>query len=709
MTNIRISQLPTAPSAISGSELVPIVQNGQTVQTTVYNLVNSPTQTQTYLTINNEPSLPNSQRLVGGLGLGTSSGGAQGQYSIFLNGVSGSLENASLGIVVKNTSNSVINRQLVITGSGLSITNGSGVGGNPTIGLSGLPLALASLGGSGFISTNGSTLSTNVLTGTTNQISISGGDGSSTPTISLANNPVIPGVGSATLPSGSTAQRLGSYGAIRFNTDTQVFEGFISTGWQQFSLTGGVTSFQTSLSGLTPSSPSSGVVNLSGTLNPASGGTGATSLTGYVYGNGTSTFTASTTIPTTNLSGTISNAQLANSTITINSNSISLGGSINVGTVTSVSATAPISSSGGNTPTLSITQASSSTNGYLSSSDWNTFNSKGTGSVTSVSGTGSVNGITLTGNVTTSGSLTLGGTLSNIQNTQLANSSITINGSNIALGGTATVTANTPNTLTIGSGLSGGSFNGSSAVTIALANTTVTVGTYGSATSIPQFTVNSQGQITSATSFSLASNVVSSFSAGTTGLTPSSATTGAITLGGTLSVSNGGTGVTSSSGANSVMLRDANQNTSINNLFLGFTTVVSAGTTTILTAASATDYLITGSTSQTIQLPDATTLPNGAEYSFNNNSSAGSVTITNNSGTTIATVGSGGYVVITLLVNSTAAGTWDKHYEVPSNVTWTTNTLSYPGSITSATWNGVVVGTLYGGTGTNVGVSGGAF
>ena len=42
-----------------------------------------------------------------------------------------------------------------------------------------------------------------------------------------------------------------------------------------------------------------------------------------------------------------------------------------------------------------------------------------------------------------------------------------------------------------------------------------------------------------------ASVQVSSFSAGTTGLTPSTATTGAITLAGTLNVANGGTGLTS--------------------------------------------------------------------------------------------------------------------------------------------------------------------
>jgi hypothetical protein len=47
-----------------------------------------------------------------------------------------------------------------------------------------------------------------------------------------------------------------------------------------------------------------------------------------------------------------------------------------VGTVTSVTASLPISSTGGATPNLSITQAGASTDGYLSSTDWNTFNNK---------------------------------------------------------------------------------------------------------------------------------------------------------------------------------------------------------------------------------------------------------------------------------------------------------------------------------------------
>jgi hypothetical protein len=50
---------------------------------------------------------------------------------------------------------------------------------------------------------------------------------------------------------------------------------------------------------------------------------------------------------------------------------------------------------------------------------------------------------------------------------------------------------------------------------------------------------------------------VNSFSAGTTGFTPSTATTGAVTLSGTLNVLNGGTGVTTSTGSGSVVLSNS--------------------------------------------------------------------------------------------------------------------------------------------------------
>jgi len=77
----------------------------------------------------------------------------------------------------------------------------------------------------------------------------------------------------------------------------------------------------------------------------------------------------------------------------IDSNTINLEATISAtGTVTSVTGTSPISSTGGATPAISISQANTSTSGYISSTDWNTFNGKqaalsGTGFVKSTSGT----------------------------------------------------------------------------------------------------------------------------------------------------------------------------------------------------------------------------------------------------------------------------------------------------------------------------------
>jgi hypothetical protein len=78
---------------------------------------------------------------------------------------------------------------------------------------------------------------------------------------------------------------------------------------------------------------------------------------------------------------------------------------------------------------------------------------------------------TLTGK-TLDGSLN---TFSNIPNTSLDNYSVTFNGTTVDLGGSGTITATASNALTIGTGLSGTSYNGSAAVTIAIDNTVVTL------------------------------------------------------------------------------------------------------------------------------------------------------------------------------------------------------------------------------------------
>ena len=69
----------------------------------------------------------------------------------------------------------------------------------------------------------------------------------------------------------------------------------------------------------------------------------------------------------------------------------------------------------------------------------------GSGTVQSVGGTGTVNGLTLTGVVTTSGSITLGGTLANVANSALTNDSVTVGTTEINLGASSTTLAGLTN------------------------------------------------------------------------------------------------------------------------------------------------------------------------------------------------------------------------------------------------------------------------
>ena len=75
-------------------------------------------------------------------------------------------------------------------------------------------------------------------------------------------------------------------------------------------------------------------------------------------------------------------AILFNSTATAFQNSTLTIGTISglsadlSGKVSSVGATSPVVSSGGTTPTISMPVATATTNGYLSSTDWSTFNAK---------------------------------------------------------------------------------------------------------------------------------------------------------------------------------------------------------------------------------------------------------------------------------------------------------------------------------------------
>ena len=128
----------------------------------------------------------------------------------------------------------------------------------------------------------------------------------------------------------------------------------------------------------------------------SAGGTGQTSYTDGQLLIGNSTGNTLTKATLTAGSGVA---------ITNGAGSITISATGGTGTVTSVSGTAPISvATGTTTPVISISQATTSTNGFLSSTDWNTFNSKAPATTgTSIlygNGTGGFSNVTIGTGVT---------------------------------------------------------------------------------------------------------------------------------------------------------------------------------------------------------------------------------------------------------------------------------------------------------------------
>ena len=109
----------------------------------------------------------------------------------------------------------------------------------------------------------------------------------------------------------------------------------------------------------------------------------------------------------------------------------------------------------------------------------------------------------------------------------------------------------------------------------------------------------------------------------------------------------------------------------------------SASASVTLTNASPQYQLNTyGGGATTYTLPDATTLPVGTVFQFNNNSGGTNLLIRNFASTLLYTATNGSIVEAINLTNSTGAGTWDLHAFAPSNAVWGSGALTYNGNVT---------------------------
>lgn len=162
------------------------------------------------------------------------------------------------------------------------------------------------------------------------------GVGTNTPSVSID----IQTIDAIRMPSGYDGDRpTGAAGLFRYNLTVNNFEGHNGTTWFPI---GSMTTGTTPIAGGTNTYllfNNNGVLGELQTLNVARGGTGATTLTGYVKGNGTSVMTAAASIPSTDITGLGTMAsQDANSVAITGGTATLTSAALTTGTIT----TAPV-------------------------------------------------------------------------------------------------------------------------------------------------------------------------------------------------------------------------------------------------------------------------------------------------------------------------------------------------------------------------------
>lgn len=245
-----------------------------------------------------------------------------------------------------------------------------------------------------------------------------------------ANILTLLGNGALTLIKGTTAERPGNAGGtniegmFRYNTSITQLEYFDGVVWQQLTSTAGtVSSFQTSLAGLTPNTATTGAITLAGTLGAASGGTGSSTAPTagqFLYSSGGTSY-APTTLDTVAVT-TFSAGSTGFAPNTATSGIITLTGTLvlaNGGTGASLVGVAGAPVYSDTTSTFAVGTAGVSGQAYISGGvgapTWQTIASTiTTNEILEGDGAGAftANGATFVGSPTYSG-VTLSGTVTN--------------------------------------------------------------------------------------------------------------------------------------------------------------------------------------------------------------------------------------------------------------------------------------------------------
>lgn len=160
-------------------------------------------------------------------------------------------------------------------------------------------------------------------------------------TISVADNPVIPGDSGLTLPAGATIDRAGGAGTIRFNTSTSFFEGTPDgSSWVTFNTAGGTVTSVGTGTGLT-----GGPITTSGTISIANTGVSAGS---YTNANITVNAQGQITTASNGAAGTVTSVNISTSSsgVTVGGGPITSSGTLTVNINAELQALSSLSSNG---------------------------------------------------------------------------------------------------------------------------------------------------------------------------------------------------------------------------------------------------------------------------------------------------------------------------------------------------------------------------